>query len=87
MNAIPKVNTIRCIGAGDVGGPPQAVIPDPCPRLRAGGVLILDDYGSFDGARKAVDQYLAEHGLTPFLHRIDSTGRLIIKAPKHEGGP
>lgn len=54
------------------------------PRLRAGGVLILDDYGSFDGARKAVDQYFAEHGPAPFLHRIDSTGRLIIKGPEHE---
>ncbi len=57
------------------------------PRLSPGGVLILDDYGSFEGARKAVDEYLGEQGLTPFLHRIDSTGRLVIKVAAHEGGP
>ena len=56
------------------------------PRLSPGGVLILDDYGSFDGARKAVDQYFGEQGLAPFLHRIDSTGRLVIKGTEG-GGP
>ena len=49
------------------------------PRLTPGGVLILDDYGSFEGAKKAVDQYLAENGLALFLHRIDSTGRMALK--------
>lgn len=49
------------------------------PRLAPGGVLVLDDYGSFEGAKKAVDQYLAENGLELLLHRIDSTGRLAIK--------
>lgn len=49
------------------------------PRLAPGGVLILDDYGSFEGARKAVDQYMDETGTALFLHRIDSTGRLAIK--------
>jgi len=49
------------------------------PRLQPGGVLVLDDYGSFEGARKAVDEYLAEHDIALFLHRIDSTGRIAIK--------
>ena len=30
------------------------------PRLARGGVLILDDYGHWDGARKATDEFLAE---------------------------
>lgn len=29
------------------------------PRLVAGGVLIVDDYGHFEGARQAVDEYFA----------------------------
>ena len=29
------------------------------PRLAAGGILIIDDYGHWGGARKAVDEYLA----------------------------
>lgn len=50
------------------------------PRLVPGGVLIVDDYGHWKGARRAVDEYLegtAEP--TPFLHRIDYTGRLAVK--------
>jgi hypothetical protein len=41
--------------------------------------MIIDDYGYWAGARKAVDQYFREVGLHPFLHRIDGTGRLVIK--------
>lgn len=48
------------------------------PRLVPGGVLVLDDYGSFEGARKAVDQYFAENAIGLFLHRIDSTGRIAV---------
>jgi O-methyltransferase len=50
------------------------------PRLVEGGVLIIDDYGHFLGARKAVDEYFSEKGLHPFLHRIDYSGVISIKA-------
>lgn len=49
------------------------------PRLVKGGILIIDDYGHWQGARKAVDEYLSAHGLHYLMHRIDYTGRLIIK--------
>ncbi len=49
------------------------------PRLVAGGVLLLDDYGSFEGARQAVDQYFAEQGTPMLLHRVDATGRTVVK--------
>lgn len=49
------------------------------PRLSHRGVLILDDYGSFEGARRAVDEYLTENRLDIFLGRVDATGRLAIK--------
>ncbi len=49
------------------------------PLLAEGGVLIIDDYGHWDGARKAVDEYLATLGRGFYLHRIDYTGRLLIK--------
>jgi hypothetical protein len=49
------------------------------PLLARGGVLLLDDYGSFQGAKKAVDQYIEEQGLSLALHRVDSTGRSAIK--------
>ena len=49
------------------------------PRLSSGGVLIVDDYGHFRGAREAVDEYFAEHHISPLLNRIDYSGRLVIK--------
>lgn len=49
------------------------------PRLVSGGVCILDDYGHWDGARRAVDEYFAAHGPRPFMHPIDYSGRVFIK--------
>jgi hypothetical protein len=49
------------------------------PRLATGGVLIVDDYGSFEGAKKAVDDYFAASGGAPLLHRIDTAGRLAVR--------
>jgi hypothetical protein len=49
------------------------------PRLVPGGVLIVDDYGWWQGAREAVDRYFDEHGVRMLLSRIDETGRMGIK--------
>jgi hypothetical protein len=46
------------------------------PRLVRGGVLLIDDYGHFEGARRAVDEYLQKHKIPMLLHRIDYTGRI-----------
>ena len=35
------------------------------PRLAKNGVLIIDDYGHWQGARQAVDQYFREHRIQP----------------------
>jgi O-methyltransferase len=49
------------------------------PRLAEGGVLIIDDYGHYEGARRAVDEYFAAAGEPVLLSRIDYTGRLLVK--------
>lgn len=49
------------------------------PRLVQGGVLIIDDYGHWQGARRAVDEYIAEHKIRLLLNRIDYTGRIAVK--------
>jgi hypothetical protein len=49
------------------------------PRLAAGGILIIDDYGDWQGARKAVDEYFDERKIPIFLNRIDHTGRIAVK--------
>jgi hypothetical protein len=49
------------------------------PTLSSGGILIIDDYGYFEGAKKATDQYMAENQLRLFLNRVDSSVRLAVK--------
>lgn len=49
------------------------------PRLSYGGVLIVDDYGHWKGAREAVDQYFEENALRLLLNRIDYTCRVCVK--------
>lgn len=49
------------------------------PRIVPGGVLIIDDYGHFKGARKAVDKYIKENNLRLLLHRIDYSARVAVK--------
>lgn len=53
------------------------------PLLSVGGVCILDDYGHWEGARKAVDDYFTDHGPRPFMHPIDYSGRVFIKPASH----
>ena len=49
------------------------------PVLEKRGVLVLDDYGYWQGARKAVDEYFSAHGIRPLMGRVDSDGRMIVK--------
>jgi hypothetical protein len=49
------------------------------PLLSKNGVLIVDDYGHWRGARQAVDEYFAESVEPVFLHRVDYTARLVVK--------
>ncbi len=48
-------------------------------RLEPGGVLIIDDYGHWAGAREAVDEFFAGRTDRPLLNRIDYTGRIGVK--------
>jgi hypothetical protein len=40
---------------------------------------MIDDYGAFQGARLATDQYIEENQLKLFLSRIDVSVRLAVK--------
>ena len=50
------------------------------PRLVRHGVLVLDDYGHFEGARRAADEYFDDAGVTILLNRIDHSVRAAVKA-------
>lgn len=48
------------------------------PRISPGGVIIIDDYGHWLGARQAVDEYLEANQIKLLLNRIDYTGRIGV---------
>ena len=54
------------------------------PKLAEGGVLIIDDYGHYRGQRQAVDEYFAEIGEKPLLHRIDYSCRVMVKRSRKQ---
>ena len=47
-------------------------------RLSSGGILIIDDYGTFQGSRQAVDEFVAETGARLLLLPI-GPGRIAVK--------
>lgn len=51
------------------------------PLLAPGGVLIVDDYGMWRGARDAVDEYFAREGIAMLLNRLDAMGAVVGVKP------
>lgn len=43
------------------------------------GVIVIDDYGHWEGCRRAIDEFLATQSAPILLHRIDYTGRYFVK--------
>jgi len=56
------------------------------PLLQPGGVLYLDDYGSWMGARQAVDQYFSERPSPILLHRLSGGSRIGVKPQASHAG-
>lgn len=52
------------------------------PRLSVGGSLLIDDFGHWDGARRAVEEYFETlpSSARPLLHYTDYSGRMAVKA-------
>ncbi len=49
------------------------------PRLPKAGVILIDDYGHWQGSRQACDEYFAENRIPILLNRIDYSGRIALK--------
>lgn len=47
------------------------------PILSQNGLLIIDDYGHWEGAKKATDEFFGKK--PPFLARVDETCRVVVK--------
>lgn len=49
------------------------------PRLVKGGIIIIDDYGHWQGCKQAIDEYVQKNKIELFLQRIDYTCRMAVK--------
>jgi hypothetical protein len=49
------------------------------PRVSPQGIVILDDYGHYQGARRAVDDYILKLDKKPLLQRVDYSCYLLVK--------
>jgi hypothetical protein len=49
------------------------------PRVVDNGVIIFDDYGTWEGSRRAIDEYIARNRIPLLLNRIDRPGRIAVK--------
>lgn len=49
------------------------------PKVVKGGFIIIDDYGAYEGCRKAADEYIRNNNISSFMNHIDMECRYWIK--------
>jgi hypothetical protein len=54
------------------------------PKLVKHGVLIIDDYGHWQGSQQATDEYFNNYAIKPFLQRVSYDCRVIVKTEEDE---
>jgi hypothetical protein len=63
----------------DIYEPTVTILENLYPRIEKGGVLILDDYGTFPGETKAVDEYFKDKNIRIYKFPFCMTPCYIIK--------
>jgi len=48
-------------------------------KVVSGGFVIIDDYGAYDGCKKAVDEFMQSRVIRAYLHHIDMECRYWVK--------
>lgn len=61
---------------GDFYESTKTALEELYPQVVSGGMVIIDDYGSFEGCKKAVDEFLGGH---VFLHYVENGIRFFVK--------
>ncbi len=68
---------------GDFYESTKVVFEELYDQVVPGGALIVDDYGSFEGCRKATEEFFATRGMRPHLVYVDHGIRYFIKPNDH----
>jgi O-methyltransferase len=74
-HAAPKIGEVAVLHAdGDWYESVRLTLETFEPKVSAGGFVVIDDYGAWEGAKEATDEYRAAHGISSPLVEIDNTG-------------
>ena len=65
---------------GDWYSSVKACLDNLYDRVSPGGIIQLDDYGFWQGAEKATDEFLSKRNLPRELIKLDYSGRQLWKA-------
>jgi hypothetical protein len=63
----------------DIYEPAKVILEQLWPRMSPGGIVLLDDYGVFEGETKAVDEYFAGREIEIEALPYRATPRLLTK--------
>ncbi|MBI2789637.1 MAG: class I SAM-dependent methyltransferase [Elusimicrobia bacterium] len=74
---IPEIAILRL--DGDWYASTKVCLEHLYDKVVPGGFVIIDDYGAYEGCRKAVDEFRKNKGITAYLHHIDGESRYWIK--------
>jgi|SRR5262245_3837246 len=55
-------------------------------RVTAGGIVLLDDFGHWEGCREAFYDFAAVRNIKPLLERFDNSQAFWIKGKRHNRG-
>ncbi len=70
--ALPTIDQVALLHAdGDWYESVLLTLETFYPRVASGGYVVIDDYGHWEGARRATDEYRARQGVDAPLRRID----------------
>ncbi len=78
INNIPEKISLLRIDT-DFFDSTKVVLEKMYSKVEIGGVIILDDYGSWSGSKRAADDFFKEKNLKPFLFVSNESERIFIK--------
>ncbi len=55
-------------------------------KVALGGIVVIDDYGTYDGCRRAVDEFMDARRIQAFLGSVDGDCRYFVKLGAHSVG-
>ena len=68
----PKISSIAMLRLdADLYASTKIAMEYLYPKLANKGIIIIDDYGAYEGCKKAIDDYLKNNELYPFICHLD----------------